>query len=201
VSRRLLDDRVDGGERVTRSDGIAGQALVLVQVVSITFGEQFAVNCFENQNVAHCDTGSMLQAPNEGDCTTKQGLQLFPGHQFLEPVNIAVIDCCQNKHVAELPRECQLLSSASHSSENLRMSSSHNVCNNQAMLKVLHTVKCYSTTHGGIDTDATLSLDHVFVMVLVDGSEQHKLGFPITAVSIFCQLFESLAFSELIHNM
>jgi hypothetical protein len=38
-------------------------------------------------------------------------------------------------------------------------------------------------------------------VVSIDGSEQHKLGFPLVAISILCQLFESSAFPELTHNV
>ena len=81
------------------------------------------------------------------------------------------------------------------------MSSAHNVCDYEAVVEIFHAVEGYSTAHGGIDTDATLVLDHLLIVVLVDGSEQHKLSFSLVAVGIFRQRFNILAFSELVHDM
>jgi hypothetical protein len=81
------------------------------------------------------------------------------------------------------------------------MGRSRDVCHYQTVVEVLHTVESYSTTHGGVDTYATFFPDLGLAVVLIDGGEKHKLGFPILAVSIFSQLSESFAFSELIHDM
>jgi hypothetical protein len=81
------------------------------------------------------------------------------------------------------------------------MSSPHDVCNYQSVVKVLNIIKRYSTAHSRLDANTTLSLDHGLIVVSIDGSEQHKLGFPLVAISILCQLFESSAFPELTHNV
>jgi hypothetical protein len=81
------------------------------------------------------------------------------------------------------------------------MSSPHDVCDYQSVIKVLNIVERHSTAHGRLDANTTLSLDHFLIVVLVDGSEQHKLGFPLVAIGILCQLCESFAFPELTHNV
>lgn len=81
------------------------------------------------------------------------------------------------------------------------MSRAHDVCDYQAVVEILHTVESYSTAHSGIDADAAFFLDHLFVVVFVDGSEEHKLGFPLISVGIFGKLFDGFAFSKLIHDM
>jgi hypothetical protein len=81
------------------------------------------------------------------------------------------------------------------------MSSPHDVCDYQSVVKVLNIVERYSTAHSRLDANTTLVHDHGLSVVSIDGSEQHKLGFPLVAIGILCQLFESSAFPELTHNV